>query len=196
MREQSHASSLNAPLSAKELELNTKLLAARDEYIRRTKGDHSFEPHHYFYSWDLDELHNSEDNLFGLISSLPKGGALHLHSGSSGSVDWILDEGLLMDGCYVYYADDDTTRCIEPVGGQEVPCGQSGTAAPMLKGTIAFYTNGTEPRGFTSARDLIGATDSFKSELRALLTSNGSLEAGDSAQAWEVRLCEGGERRN
>ena len=55
----------------------------------------------------------------------------------------------------------------------------------MLKGTIAFYTNGTEPKGFTSARDLIVADDSFRSELRALLTSNGSLEAYDSAQAWE-----------
>ena len=182
MAKQDGTSSLSCPLSDKEQILNKKLIKYRDEYIHRTKKDHTFPPHHYFYSWDLNQVETSSDALFQFIKTLPKGGALHLHSGSSGSVDWILDEGIYIDGCHVYFGEDDLSRCIEPLGGQEVACGETATAAPLYKGTISFYKNGTQPKGFSSAKDLVSTFDTFKDDLRGLLTSNGSLQADDSAQ--------------
>ncbi|GMI12835.1 hypothetical protein TrVE_jg968 [Triparma verrucosa] len=174
-----------------EATLDEKLRNARDDYIRTARHAHTFEPHKYFYEWDLEELHGSQ--LWKVMSSLPKGSALHLHSGSSGSVDWIVEEGIYMDGGHVYWEDDDLTRCIEPIGGQEVECGSSGTAAPLIKGTMAFYpSNVTVPKGFYCAKSLDSSSSSsrdsgsdFRKQLRSLLTSNESLKDMDSSQAWE-----------
>ena len=161
-----------------EATLDEKLRNARDDYIRTARHAHTFEPHKYFYEWDLEELHGSL--LWKVMSSLPKGSALHLHSGSSGSVDWIVEEGIYMDGGHVYWEDDDLTRCIEPIGGREVECGSSGTAAPLIKGTMAFYpSNVTVPKGFYCAKSLDSSSSSsrdsgsdFRKQLRSLLTSN------------------------
>jgi hypothetical protein len=38
------------------------------------------------------------DQTFQFLSSMPKGAVLHIHSGSSGSVDWLVNEGLSMEG--------------------------------------------------------------------------------------------------
>lgn len=51
----------------------------------------------FFYQWQgRDDVVNDPTFLF--LQSMPKGGVLHVHSGSSGDVDWLVNEGLSMDG--------------------------------------------------------------------------------------------------
>ena len=63
----------------------------------------------------------------------------------------------------------------------------TGTAAPLIKGTMAFYPqNATAPKGFYCAKHLSTTDADFASKLRALLTSNESLKNMDSAQVRET----------
>ena len=118
---------------------------------------------------------------------MPKGAALHLHSGSSGSTDWIVDEGIDVEGCYIYMGVENKDRCLSPFG-VEIDC--SPGASYFAEGMIAFYDkNVTEsiPEGFLPTNVLIeqfGSTN-LRARLRSLITSNKSLKDMDSSLAWD-----------
>jgi hypothetical protein len=51
----------------------------------------------FFYDWqDRDDVIN--DQTFHFLHAMPKGGVLHIHAGASGSLDWLLNQGLYMQG--------------------------------------------------------------------------------------------------
>lgn len=122
---------------------------------------------------------------------MPKGGALHLHSGSSGSVDWVVEEGIWAEGGMVFWGEDETVRCLEQPFNVEVKCGEGGGGeVPLLKGMLAFFNNtDSAPEGFRLPGDLRreegGEGVEFKKELRSLLVSDASLKGMDSGEAWE-----------
>jgi adenosine deaminase CECR1 len=164
------------PMTAAEQKVSDYLTEQLAEYSTTARAAHAFPPTQFFYDWDMDSIKSSF--LYKVVEAMPKGGALHLHSGSSGSTDWIIDEGIKMDGGHVFWDEDDASRCIVPIGGAECACDEPGSL-PMTKGMISFYPgNATAPAGFVPASAVPA------SELRELLTSNGSLKDMDSDDAW------------
>jgi len=172
-------------LSPEEEKLDAWLLDMTTDYIRKGREDHSFEPARFFYEWDHDVVRSTE--LFDFVRTMPKGGALHLHSGSSGSVDWVVEEGIWEKGGMVFWGDDETVRCLEQPFNREVVCGEGGgSEVPLLKGMIAFFNDtAAAPKGFRLPEDLKREDAGFMEELRSLLVSGEALKEMDSGEAWE-----------
>lgn len=147
-------------LSKEERKVDKILATMRDEYVSRTKADGSFAPARYFHSWDLMGIRS--EALFQFIDKLPKGGSLHLHSASFGSIDWVLAEGLEMPGCNVFLEED---------------------TKEYHKGTFAFWREGKAPHGFKSCKLL---SDTERQTLRSLWTSNISWADLDSKRSWQA----------
>jgi hypothetical protein len=169
--------SASTPLSAAESTLSDSLAVLLSSYTVSERSAHSFPPTKFFHDWSLDTI--AATPLYSLVSSMPKGGALHLHSGSSGSTDWIVNEGILLDGVHVYMRDsplEDT--CITANTAIPAPCDAPGAQA-LLPGTIAFFPNSTAVTpGFKPG------AEADPVELRSLLTSNAGLKEADSELAW------------
>eukprot|EP00927_Polykrikos_kofoidii_P019667 TRINITY_DN19218_c0_g1_i1.p1 TRINITY_DN19218_c0_g1~~TRINITY_DN19218_c0_g1_i1.p1 ORF type:complete len:418 (-),score=67.81 TRINITY_DN19218_c0_g1_i1:186-1439(-) len=96
-----------------------------------------------------------------------KGGNLHTHSGSTGSIDWLLTERLAMEGCYVYWPDEEDPE------------------SKIKKGTIAFFKEDNVPEGYSPASELVGR-NGFTEELRSYITSTKDIADMDSSGAWKV----------
>jgi len=153
-----------------------RFVQQRDAYIAEHIASHDFPPRQFFYEWQGrgDVL---DDPTFALLRAMPKGANLHLHSGSSGSVDWLVDEGLSLDGAYVFWGDDapDGT-CISSLGGQVFPCDDANsTLFPLLHGTVAFYDAAAPAGGpnavpaglaFQSVAALRAADPDFNAKMR------------------------------
>jgi len=90
---------------------------------------------------------------------------LHAHMDSCGSVDWVLNEGLAMEGCHVFWQDD---------------------TDEYLKGSFGFWRPENAPQGFDSCEELIDHVPGFRSQLRSLWTSGESLADADTARAWDA----------
>ena len=90
--------------------------------------------------------------IFALLKKLPKGGALHVHSLSSGSARWLVDVASYRPECHVYWPEDGR---VQP--GQQL-------------GQLAFYKPGTAPRGFRAANDVRKSCSDFDACLWQLLT--------------------------
>lgn len=147
-------------LSPAEELVDQQLAAMRDEYVLRSKADGSFAPRKYFHSWDLTSVRS--EPLFKFIDGMPKGGNLHLHSGSFGSIDWVLTDGLAMEGCHLIWQDAGT---------------------PYLKGSFGFWKE--PPPGFEPCATVRAREPSFQEDMRSLLTSNESLAHVDPTKAWQ-----------
>jgi len=180
----------NTTLSPVEQTVDSLLRSWRDAYVNKSKARGTFAPSHFFYTWNFTEVRN--DRVFKFIDSMPKGANLHIHTGSTGSTDWLLTEGINMAGCYVFWSDDDRSRCINPVGGRvtKLPdssrgCDATTQGQPLLRGALAFYRAGAEPPGFVSCR-AAASQAGFRESLRRLLTANKSLAALDSNHSWKV----------
>jgi len=156
-------------LTPLEQEVDALLVSMRDEYILTSKAAGTYAPEKYFHVWDQTEI--GSEQTFQFLDGLPKGGNLHSHSGSTGSVDWLLTEGLAMEGCYV---------CWQP-SGQD--CESAKKA--VHKGSIAFFPEGTAPAGYFPAAQLV-SQEGFTKELRSLLTSNAGLLDTDNTGAWKA----------
>ena len=158
-------------LSDEETRVNDIFSEARDRFIITSSHDNT--ANMFFHDWPSTYL---SSEIYNMISTMPKGGALHLHSGSSGSVDWIVEIGIEMDDCFIYWGVDDPSRCLNPTTGSEQNC----PGLPLLKGTLGFFPNGEPPPGFQKPNGDI------KKELRSYLTSNSSLKDMDR---YVVRSC-------
>lgn len=154
--------SRNTKLNAEEEKASSYIQQLLTTYTKQQRDDHSFPPTTFFHSWDLDAI--TQTPLYNIIASMPKGGATHLHSGSSGSTNWIVDEGITLPHCYVYW----------PSSGQD--------DGDQLAGTIAFYPPSANvtapPPGYLPASTVP------KDELLQKLTSNNDLKNMDSSTAW------------
>jgi len=153
-------------LTPLEQEVDAYLVSIRDTYIQQSKADGKYAPEKYFHTWNLDEIRS--EPTFQFLDGLPKGGNLHSHSSSSGSVDWLVTEGLAFEGCHVCWPVEENEENDE-----------------CLKGKIGFYKEGSAPAGFYPASAVKGQ-EGFTTELRSLITSNADIANMDSAGAWEV----------
>ena len=90
-------------LSAREEEVNQKLLALRQQMVKQFQQRHFFPPAHYFYrSKRLME----QTQLFHILRKMPKGGVLHLHPGAAGNLRWVVERALNTPNCYVFWQDN------------------------------------------------------------------------------------------
>eukprot|EP00913_Durusdinium_trenchii_P011814 g11096.t1 len=75
--------------------------------------------------------------LYKVLRQMPKGGALHLHVSASFSMTWVVNQGLDLPGCYVFWPN--TTSADDP---------------PL--GSLAFYNATQEKKaGYFPAKELI-----------------------------------------
>ena len=104
------------PLTPAEERVNSHLVSERDAFVIDNTEASTFPPQQFFYEWQhRDDVLNS--NVWSLLESMPKGAALHLHTGSCGPTDWLISEGLSMDGAFVYWGEDQPDVCLSNLGG-------------------------------------------------------------------------------
>jgi adenosine deaminase CECR1 len=156
---------VSTTLTPLEQQVDAQLVSMRDAYIRKSKGDGTYAPEKYFHTWNLTEIRS--EPTFQFLDGLPKGGNLHTHSGSTGSVDWLLTEGLAMEGCFVHWPDEEDPE------------------SKIKKGTIAFFKEDNVPEGYSPASELVGR-NGFTEELRSYITSTKDIADMDSSGAWKV----------
>mmetsp|Transcript_29171 Transcript_29171/g.67790 ORF Transcript_29171/g.67790 Transcript_29171/m.67790 type:complete len:544 (+) Transcript_29171:158-1789(+) len=177
------------PLTPAEERVNSHLVSERDAFVIDNTEASTFPPQQFFYEWQhRDDVLNS--SVWSLLESMPKGAALHLHTGSCGPTDWLISEGLSMDGAFVYWGEDQPDVCLSNLGGYPLACNStSPNLTPLFKGTIMFYNEsaaeGVAPSGFRSVRALRAAIPDFDAQLRALLVSDSTYEDMTSLQAWD-----------
>mmetsp|Transcript_21164 Transcript_21164/g.25018 ORF Transcript_21164/g.25018 Transcript_21164/m.25018 type:complete len:572 (-) Transcript_21164:39-1754(-) len=180
-------------LTDDELELNDWFIKERNSYINyHVIQTQDFAAQQFFYEWQ-----NREDvvdgSIFKFLHSMPKGGVLHIHSGSSGSADWIVNEGLSIEGCYIYWGDDQPDVCIG-LGGQIVDCDSDvRTKNTLHHGMIQFYDPTIEgrepPNGYdfrTTSQLMSELGNDFNSTIRNLITVDGALKNYTSREAWSA----------
>lgn len=115
--------------------------------------------------------HIENTTLYKVLRKMPKGGALHLHFSSATSLEWIVDKGLLLPGCHVYWPTD-------------MGLGKSSAAPPVPKGTLAFYSSSQAiPPGYLPAKKLLQKAG-FKADLLKLLIIQEEDEMLTSPQIW------------
>lgn len=170
-------------LTVIEETMDARLASLRNSYVERTKADGSFAPSRYFHEWNLTEVRS--DPVFQFLDGLPKGANLHLHSGSLGSLDWVLTEGMAMEGCHVFWGDESDTQCINATGGSVFYC-PNGARAKLLRGTLAFYRAGASPPGFEPCAALVDGQVGFRQALGSMLSTGRANAGEDSGQTWQT----------
>ncbi|CAK9077316.1 unnamed protein product [Durusdinium trenchii] len=105
--------------------------------------------------------------LYKVLRQMPKGGALHLHVSASFSMTWVVNQGLDLPGCYVFWPN--TTSADDP---------------PL--GSLAFYNATQEKKaGYFPAKELIQKDKDFPQKLLKLLTVHEEDESLTSAEIWK-----------
>jgi len=122
----SHSTTLNPEETTASTHINSLL----QTYIKESRASHNFPPTTFFHEWNITGI--TESPLYDVVERMPKGGALHLHSGSSGSTQWIVDEGVLLPDCYVYWGEEDDSLCIDGMTGEVRGC-EEPNAQKLLK---------------------------------------------------------------
>ena len=85
-------------LTAKEEQLNQKLVALQKSMIADYKANHFFPPARNFYN---SKAHIEQTPLFNILKKMPKGGILHLHSGAMGNPRWMVQKAIAIP-CLLY----------------------------------------------------------------------------------------------
>ncbi|MEL6671332.1 MAG: hypothetical protein AAFR61_04045 [Bacteroidota bacterium] len=120
----------NLKLSPIEQALNEKLVALRKRENDAYKAAHDFPPANHFYR-AKSKIEASP--LFSFFRAMPKGALLHVHPPAMGSADWIAEQVLEADDCYVSWEGFDETH---------------------VRGEIRFFKEGEAAAGFVPARQL------------------------------------------
>eukprot|EP00475_Leptophrys_vorax_P015394 TRINITY_DN2174_c0_g1_i1.p1 TRINITY_DN2174_c0_g1~~TRINITY_DN2174_c0_g1_i1.p1 ORF type:complete len:491 (-),score=139.51 TRINITY_DN2174_c0_g1_i1:42-1514(-) len=95
-----------------------------------------------------------DTELFKVMDTfMPKGAVLHLHESSCGSLDWIVEKGIFLDGCYVSwdFNNNDSSN----------------------SGTVQFFSTGNSrvPDGFYRAAVLNSSIVNFQDKLKSMYTA-------------------------
>ena len=139
-------------LSAKEKEVDQKLLALRQQMMQEFQRRYFFPPSHYFYrSKRLME----QTQLFRILRKMPKGGVLHLHPGAAGNLRWVVERALNTPNCYVFWQNDHPS---------------------FVKGQIDFFKPALVPEGFYSVWSLNKTVPHFADSLYDLMTFDGRMQ--------------------
>jgi adenosine deaminase CECR1 len=105
----------------------------------------------------------SQTALYQLLTKMPKGGALHLHTEGTASAEWVIATAIQTPHCYIFWEED---------------------KGSYLKGQIAFFKDNAAPSGFRKAADLASTEKQFTSKMLELLTFSEQQDA-DSVQVWK-----------
>jgi len=113
--------------------------------------------------------HIENTTLYKVLRQMPKGGALHLHFASASSLEWVVNQGLDLPGCYVFWPN--TTS----VAADDFPLG-----------SLAFFNSTQEKQqGFFPAHVLIHKVQNFRERLLKLLMVQEEDEKLTSAEIWK-----------
>lgn len=106
--------------------------------------------------------------LYRALRSMPKGGVLHLHAGSSTSMDWVVKVAVQFPGCHVYWPSDVSAT------------------TERATGTIQFF-NATDvvPPGYRPVSELRKSDPQFEEKLLHRLTVTAEDVTLTSPQIWE-----------
>ncbi len=145
-------------LSAEEKRVACYFEELKKELFTRYKKEGKFPPSKNFL---LEKEQIRSTPLYSFIRQMPKGGLLHVHSGSIATAKWMVEELAIGPDCYVYWEEN----------------------GPILQGTIHFYQKGAVPPGFVSIGKLRESIKGFNDKLISLL----EMESGDvqSDSLWE-----------
>jgi adenosine deaminase CECR1 len=105
----------------------------------------------------------SQTALYQLLTRMPKGGALHLHTEGTASAEWVIATAIKTPHCYIFWEEDH---------------------GPYLKGQISFFKDNAAPAGFRKAVELAENEKQFTSRMLELLTF-GEQQDADSVQVWK-----------
>lgn len=147
-------------LSAKEQQLNQKLVALQQRMIADYKANHFFPPARNFYN---SKAHIEQTQLFKTLQKMPKGGILHLHSGAMGNARWMAQKAIELPEMHVFW---------------------EATNDKYAKGQLHAYAKGKAPKGFRPAYQIAQENDQFSTELIDLLTFDESMDR-DSVDIWK-----------
>ena len=144
-------------LSVQENHLNDLMSNMQLEALARYRETHYFPPARNFYG---SKEHVESTKLFKLLTSMPKGGALHIHTSAMGNLDWIIDRAISTPDMYVYWSED----------------------IPEDKGILHAYNEQAVPPGYVSADKLLGDDDN-RSEFKRYFLFDQSVDR-DSVDIW------------
>ena len=147
-------------LTAKEQQLNKKLVALQQSMIADYKANHFFPPARNFYN---SKAHIEQTKLFTILKKMPKGGILHLHSGAMGNARWMVEKAIELPEMHVFW---------------------EATNKQFTKGQLQAYAKDKAPKGFRPAQEIAKTNPNFKKELVNLLTFDEDIDR-DSVDIWK-----------
>jgi adenosine deaminase CECR1 len=147
-------------LNADEKKAGLKLQHMQEDLLVKYKTEKFFPPSRTFYQ-SKKTIENTA--LFKVLEKMPKGGALHLHTEGTTSIEWVVNTAVSLPDCYVFWLADNQK---------------------FIKGQIEFFKPSLVPPGFRKASDLNQKEKGFKPALTQLLTFN-EKTTQDSAQVWK-----------
>ncbi len=132
-----------------ELSIEEKRVACYFEELKKElvtlyKKEGKFPPSRNFL---LEKEQIRSTLLFSFIEQMPKGGLLHVHSGSVATAKWMVEELATGPNCYVYWEEN----------------------GPILQGTIHFYPDNEAPPGFVLIGKLRKSIEGFNDKLISML---------------------------
>ncbi len=137
-------------LSKEEKKASEMLKALQIEMIDAYKANNYFPPEHNFYEW---RDHMYQTKLFEILRKMPKGGIHHIHPVTMQNYQWIVEEAVNEENCYVYWGEDNEK---------------------YVKGQLHFYKEEDAPEGFKKAKTLHERIPRFKEILLDILTFDAS----------------------
>lgn len=147
-------------LSPEEKALDKRMKSFRAKLIEKTKAETNFyPPARYFYK---SKDYMLQDELFHLFREMPKGGILHIHTGATGSMWWVVDRALRDENCYFFTEKDH----------EKTPYG-----------ALRYFQDGEAPEGYVKTQELAKTKPNFRQELYSLLTFDERVDA-DSFPIW------------
>lgn len=147
-------------LSNEEFKLDSILHSIRKETLAHYKETHFFPPARNFYQ---SKEHIEHDKLFHIIQTMPKGGALHVHTMAMGTADWVIDKAVETPEMYIYWEDEYT--------GQDI------------KGQFMAYRQDEQPPGYRSVSALVNENEHHRATIKSLLTFDETVNQ-DSFDIW------------
>lgn len=146
-------------LSDAEKQLDSRLSQLQKEKIEVYKSEHFFPPARNFYQ---SKSHIESDRIFAILSEMPKGGALHIHTMAMGDADWIINRAIEEPLMHIYWGTE---------------------TQQYTKGQFKAFQIGRAPAGFIPAKEILDEQPVNRSTLRSLITFNEGIDR-DSVDIW------------
>lgn len=152
--------SANVRLNTDEKRLNQLLKSIQRKQLDQYQAEHFFPPARDFYQ---SKKHIEENLLFKIIRTMPKGGALHMHSLAMGRADWVVKKAMELPEMYVYWGDDERSA---------------------VKGQFRAFEKDDVEEGYVQVIQLCKEDPMAIQQMEDYLTFDESMD-GDSVDIWK-----------